>query len=272
MRAILITLLLLNTVWSSLRAQTEELAEIAVEGANLYSSEMASWYGTDLALEKYPNLKDELGGYFSYTKGDSAICVFYSREEHPGVICAVSFDASYRLDKAKVVADRRAFTPEEAILYGMRAVAQQAIRTDTLFKHYKNTSLNIIPLVRNNVRKVYVLTGPSVSGVVIFGNDYLLTFDQQNKLTGTKKLHKDIMVLKYSKPEDSVTTMHTHLPETGAFITATDICTLRLYEKFAGWKEHLVVSQTDVSLWNCEHDILVGRPRNEWEKQAKNNE
>jgi len=269
MRAILITLFLLNTVWNSVRAQTAELAEIGVEGANLFSSEMASWYGTDLALEKYPKLQDELGGYFSYTKGDSAICVFYSRDEHPGVICAVSFDASYRLDKAKVVADRRAFTPEETILYGMRAAAKEAIRTDTLFKHYKNTSLNIIPLVRNNVRKVYVLTGPSVSGVVIFGNDYLLTFDQQNKLTGTKKLHKDIMVLKYADPKDSVTTMHTHLPESGHFITATDICTLRLYEKFAGWKQHLVISDTDVSVWNCAYDILVGRPREEWERQRE---
>lgn len=72
--------------------------------------------------------------------------------------------------------------------------------------------------------------------------------------------------------KDSVTTMHTHLPETGRFITATDICTLRLYEKFAAWKRHIVVSKTDVSIWDCEHDILVGRPREEWGKQAKNNE
>ncbi|TWV93326.1 hypothetical protein [Chitinophaga pinensis] len=272
MRTILITLILLNTIWGSLCAQTEELTEIAIEGANLFSSEMASWYGTDLALQKYPKLQEELGGYFSYTKGDAAICAFYSKEEQPAVICTVSFDADYRLDKAIIAADRRAFTPEEQILYGMRVVAQQAIKTDTLFKHYRNTNLNIIPLVRNNVRKVYVLTGPNVSGVVIFGNDYLLTFDEHNKLTGTKKLHKDIMVLKYSKVEDSATTMHTHLPETGPFITATDICTLRLYEKFAGWKEHVVVSQTDVSIWNCAHDILVGRPRKEWEKQGQNNE
>lgn len=272
MRTILITLLLLSTVCNHLRAQMEELTEIAVEGANLYSSEMASWYGTDLAFEKYPTLRDESGGYFSYTKGDSAICIFYSREERPGVICAVSFDASYRPDRAKVVAERRVFTPEEAILHGMRTAAKEAIRTDTLFKHYQNTSLNIIPLVRNNVRKVYVLTGPGVSGIVIFGNDYLLTFDQQNKLTGTKKLHKDIMVMKYNKAEDSVTTVHTHLPETGRFITATDICTLRLYEKFAAWKRHIVVSKTDVSIWDCKRDILAGIPKEEWEKQAKSNE
>jgi hypothetical protein len=37
--------------------------------------------------------------------------------------------------------------------------------------------------------------------------------------------------------------MHSHLPETGDFITPTDICTLMPYEKFANWKTHNVVSK-----------------------------
>lgn len=245
----------------------EELAEIAVEGENLYKSEMASWYGTDLALEKFPELRDEFGGYFSYTSGDSAICVFYSREEQAGVICTISFDETYNLGRAKIVHNRRTFTPQEEDLYEMRKIAVEAIRTDTFFKQYTNTHLNIIPLIRNNVRKVYVLTGPKVSDIVIFGNDYLLSFDEKNRLTGTRKLHKDVIVVNYSKEGDSATTAHTHLPETGRFITATDICTIRLYEKFTGWKSHFVISKTDISMWDCKRDILVGLPREEWEKQ-----
>ena len=50
--------------------------------------------------------------------------------------------------------------------------------------------------------------------------------------------------------------MHSHLPETGDFITATDICTLMLYEKFAKWKTHNVVSEKYLSIWNCETDKL----------------
>ena len=50
--------------------------------------------------------------------------------------------------------------------------------------------------------------------------------------------------------------MHNHLPETGDFITPTDICTLMLYEKFAGWKNHIVVSKKYMSIWNCKADEL----------------
>jgi hypothetical protein len=51
--------------------------------------------------------------------------------------------------------------------------------------------------------------------------------------------------------------MHSHLPETGDYITATDICTLMLYEKFAKWKTHNVVSKKYLNIWNCETDQLT---------------
>ena len=54
--------------------------------------------------------------------------------------------------------------------------------------------------------------------------------------------------------------MHTHLPETGDFITAADICTLMLYEKFAKWKSHNVVSKNYLNIWNCETDQLTVLP------------
>jgi len=47
------------------------------------------------------------------------------------------------------------------------------------------------------VKKVYVLTGPQQNGVVIFGNDYLLTFDKNNKLTLKKQLHRNIISIKF---------------------------------------------------------------------------
>lgn len=47
------------------------------------------------------------------------------------------------------------------------------------------------------------------------------------------------------------TTIHSHLPETGDYITATDICTLMLYEKAAKWKSHNVVSEKFLNIWDC---------------------
>lgn len=149
----------------------------------------------------------------------------------------------------------------------MRKLALAEIRSDTLFKTYKNTDLNLIPLIDGESRKVYVLTGPKQSGVVIFGNDYLLTFDTDNKLTAKKRLHKNIIPiyfesddLKGMKVEGA---MHSHLPETGDFITATDICTLMLYSKFAKWKTHSVYSKKYLNVWNCETNELTVIPNEE---------
>jgi hypothetical protein len=55
--------------------------------------------------------------------------------------------------------------------------------------------------------------------------------------------------------------MHSHLPETGDFITATDICTLMLYEKFAKWEQHIVVSEKYMNIWNCRTDQLTVVPK-----------
>ncbi len=99
------------------------------------------------------------------------------------------------------------------------------MRSDTLFQIYENTNLNLI-LISNGEKKVYILTGPQQSGVVIFGNDYLVTFDKANKLIGKKRLHKNIIPLPYEGTDDEKKTegtVHSHLPETGDFITATDI-------------------------------------------------
>jgi len=55
--------------------------------------------------------------------------------------------------------------------------------------------------------------------------------------------------------------MHTHLPETGDLITSTDICTLMLYQKFAGWISHIVVSEKFMNIWTCESNSLAVIPR-----------
>lgn len=114
-------------------------------------------------------------------------------------------------------------------------------------------NFNIIPIIKGKEQKVYVLTGPKKSGVVIFGNDYLINFDTRGNISNIKQLHKNIIPIDYGEDGE---TIHNHLPETGEFITATDICTLMLYEKYAKWKNHIVASQKYLSIWNCKTDEL----------------
>lgn len=249
---------------------TEQARPIVAEGKRLYKSEMASWNGTDLFFTKYTD-RTNIGGYFSYTINDTSKCIFFSKTDNPKVIGTISFDSTYNTKKAITDLTERDFTLFEKDLYTIRKLALTEINSDTLFKLYKNTNLNLIPLKNDNEKKVYVLTGSEQSGVVIFGNDYLLTFDQDNKLTSKKQLHRNIIPISYGEKETDGKkiegSVHVHLPETGDFITATDICTLMLYEKFAKWKQHNVVSKNYLNIWNCLTNELTVVPLGQLDKQ-----
>jgi hypothetical protein len=275
----LLTLLSLSVFGQS--NPTEEAQPIVAEGKLLYKSEMASWHGTDLFLENYKD-KENIGGYFSYTDNTTSKCIFFSKGNKPKVIGTISFDSTYNTKTANVSLTERDFTKTESDLYEIRELALTEINSDTLFRTYKNTNLNLIPLINGQDKKVYVLTGPQNNGVVIFGNDYLLTFDDNNKLLVKKQLHKNIIPVYYGGKEEegkkSVGAMHSHLPETGQFMTATDICTLLLYEKFAKWEQHIVVSEKYMNIWSCKTDQLTVIPRdvvdkinNDQEKRRKKN-
>ena len=271
--------LFLTFVSLSAGAQTDlqtRIKTIVDEGKRLYRSEMASWYGTDLFLVNYKS-RTNVGGYFSFTtKEDVSKCIFFSKGEKPKVIGTISFDKTFNPELAKIDLNEREFTANENDLYVLRKVALATINTDTLFKRYSNTDLNLIPLVYNNEKKVYVLTGPKQGGAVILGNDYLMTFDSNNQLIARKPLHKNIIPVPYAgKQSDGteiVSTIHSHLPETGDLITSTDICTLMLYEKFAKWKSHKVVSQKYLSTWDCAKDELTVVEMGAVEKMVKEQE
>lgn len=254
---------------------TDEAQPIVVEGKLMYKSEMASWYGTDLFLEKY-KAQENIGGYFSYTDKEFSKCIFFSKGEKPKVIGTISFDSTYNIKTAEVNLAERNFTKTENDLYEMRKLASIEINSDTLFKSYKNTNLNVIPLIIGKDKKVYVLTGPQESGVVIFGNDYLLKFDANNKLLIKKQLHMNIIPVYYGGKEEkdkpTFGAVHSHLPETGQFMTATDICTLMLYEKFAKWEQHMVVSEKYMNIWNCKTDQLTVIPKDVVDKINKDQE
>lgn len=233
---------------------------IVDEGKKLYKSEMASWYGTDVFLAEYKE-KGDIGGYFSYVEGGFAKCIFFSKSNEPKVIGTITFDSLYDVSTAKKDLEQRDFTIVESGMYAIRKIALTTVNSDSLFKTYQNTSLNVVPLIDELGKRVYVLTGPKQNGVIIFGNDYLLSFDDHNTLVGKKQLHKNIIPINFGGTEEEgkevEATIHSHLPETGDFITATDICTLMLYEKFTKWKQHNVVSKNYLNIWDCKKDQLA---------------
>lgn len=218
-------------------------------------------------LAKFGDRQQNVGGYFSYLANSKAVCVFFSQGDKPKIIGTFTFDSTYNVNTATVDGAERELTKQEFDLLTIRQSALAEYQADTLFKRYKDMSPNFIPLDDEKGKRVYVLTGPQKQGVVVFGNDYLLTYDKDNKLKSKRRLHKNIIPTEYGKKDGKVVigAMHTHLPETGDIITATDICTLRLYEKYAQWGQYLVFSDKNVSLWDCKKDQLVVMSRKAWE-------
>lgn len=245
---------------------TEEAQPIVQEGKQLFKSELASWIGTDLFLAEYKN-RQNIGGYFSYTENDSAICVFFSRSEPIKIIGTIRFDSTLAPGTVVVSIEERDFSANETAYFKLRNAGIAVIdeNKDDFFQFYKGTNFNVIPLITETERKMYVLTAPTASGVVLFGNDYLLTFDTANVLINKVKLHANLIPIEYGNEkegEEIEGTVHNHLPETGDFITATDICTLMLYTEYTKWKTHNVVSEKYLNIWDCVQNTLVVVPLN----------
>lgn len=261
----LICLFLTGIANISSQNKNSEIDTAVREGEYMYRLEMASWNGNDIFLQNYEN-KNRIGGYFSYIANDSVTCVFYAKGDYPMVLGSVTFDFTFKPQDATMRVGERNFDENENELYTIRRKAVLALNNDTIFKGYNNTSLNLIPMVYEGRKKVYVLTGPRSTGVVILGNDYLIKFDEYNDITDIKRLHRNIIPIEYDNNKPNNATMHTHGEETGEFITPTDICTLMLYAPFAGWKTHYVVSKDYVCIWDCTKNELAITTRLAWDK------
>jgi hypothetical protein len=235
---------------------------IADEGKRLYKCEMASGFGTSALQERYPGKIKEIGGYFSYPERSKMKCIVYSIDAIPDALATVTLDSSFDIKTADVNITRRPLTAYEKILCSMRKAAFDKINFDTSFKTPDNAALILIPLIEGKAKKVYAITevGPDFPEQIIFGNDYLFTFNDSNKIQSLRPLHKSITAIPCCKNGDGgsrlTATTHAHPAGTSDLITPTDICTMLLYQKFTGWQKHVVVGQKNVSIWNCTNNTL----------------
>ena len=230
--------------------------EITEEGITLYRSEMASWYGSDVFVENYKQ-KENIAGYFSYIDGNVPKCVFFSKDRK--VIGTISFPTSYNPKDAKLDLTERTFTPTETKYFDIRQKALNRINSDPVFKRFNNANFNIVPIVTKEEQKVYVITGTNVDNVVLFGNDYLISFDKTNEISKVQPLHKSLLPQNIidEKVGKTISGIHSHILDDWQFMTPTDICTLMLYQKFTDWESYTVISKEFTSSWNAQSNFLT---------------
>lgn len=230
--------------------------QITEEGITLYRSEMASWYGTDVFLANYQN-RENIGGYFSYIDDSVPKCIFFSKTNK--VIGTIAFPTNYKPENASIDLKERDFTDLENEYAAIRNKALEKIKVDTIFKHYNNTNFNLVPVIKNNSKKVYVLTGHNDNNLVLFGNDYLIDFNKNNEIKKVQRLHKSLITQKIAddKVGKTVSGVHSHILEDWPYMTPTDICTLMLYQNLTNWESYNVVNKKYFSIWNSKNNNLV---------------
>lgn len=267
---ITVTLLLLSSLSGFGQGKIEKLKDQVVKEAFLlYESEKASWHGTDLFLEKFTD-RTKIGGYASYTDGDNPKCIFVSKDDKTKVIGTMTFDKNFDLKTATTDLTERALTKTEKEYIALREKAFERINNDTIFTLYKNTNFNVVPLISDKEKKVYVLTASTENGKVIYGNDYLIEFTTKGEIKKTSRLHKSMLSFDFGdKEKQMISAMHSHLPEYNELMTPTDICTTMLYQDYTKWENHTVLSKKYVSIWDCEKKALVVLTREAWEKIGK---
>ena len=278
MKQIVLSLAIFCACLEIASAQTGDVSRITdsieTEGKTLYKSETASWYGTDIFLARFKNKQSRRGGYISYDTGKGMNNIFFSNDPEPVVLATMSFPYNVKPENCKIDSTERKFSDMESQLYRIRKIALTSLlaNKDSIFRFYRNTGINPIPIIINGQNRVYILTSPHENGQVLFGNDYLLTFDKNDQITATKRFHKSLITISYRKsPSDTshsaqVAAVHNHLKDGDQFITATDICTLMLYEKFTTWQEYIVITPTYASIWDCKTNHLSAINMEAWNK------
>jgi len=272
MKKIIIALLLLAS--SLIYSQNKETEKILSEGKLLFRMEKGSWYGTDDMLARFKTKKDSVGGYLSYETDDNTInMIFFSRFDSDKILIRYEFDSLPKPEPIKIDTLNQNATNLERNLISIRQDARDRAyaNEDKFFNFHDNTSLNFIPLIADKEKSVFVLTGPQVSGIVLLGNDYKLSYDKKNEFKKKEKIHNTILQFPYTsenKENPTVSTIHSHIIT--EYISSTDICTLLLYKKYVEWNQHIVMSEKEVSIFDLEKESLFTMKRKAWEKIYSN--
>jgi hypothetical protein len=234
MRMLIVLLLVFSSGKALAQADTLSEADLRLqlnavleEARLLYKFERAAWVSTDLVMED-PALANRFGGYFVYEVNGRIKAIILDKM-HSMVLATYTFHKNFEKPKSSKVKPRPLTTKESELLDMRRLVLKNANQTADGLSAPKGFSLNIIFMPFDNQYKLYVLTGTNQQGVIPFGNDYLFTADQKGTITSWQKFHSRLIPVFIKMDEmDAIEISHSHLPTT-PLMTATDICTFRLY-------------------------------------------
>ncbi len=221
------------------RELQEKLDSVITEGNLLYKYEKAAWTSTDLALAD-KKIKKNYGDYLTYQTDNGFKAIILGKN---GQTCIGEYEFVLDFENPDFSSmQERDLNSNEKILLGIRKTMLAQLKNYDVSVP-KGYALNMILIPFGDEYKLYVITATSQSNVIPFGNDYLFIADKNGRIQSWQKFHSRLIPGNIIGPngEKVVMLMHSHL-RTTPFITATDICTFKLYAPLCSQNEFSVYS------------------------------
>lgn len=209
----------------------QKLDSIKAEGNRLFSLENAAWHSSDLVKEDN-KVRNIVGKYLTYKTNDSVKAVFLNKMQDK-IVAEYIFKNDHK-KPVKINLNERNLNGLEIDLKNVRSkIIEQLADPKYEVGSYDGFNLNVIIIPAEQGKfKTYLISGTSSNGVIPFGNDYIFISDKNGVILEHKKFHSRLIPTQ-NPPGGGTITMatHSHL-RTNPFISATDICTFKLYAPF----------------------------------------
>lgn len=218
-----------------------KLDSIVAEADLMYKYEKAVWNSTDLLMAD-ESLKKEYGGYVVRHSGDSIFVTYLDENQKVGIARYIYIATNLNKPIHVCLESSPVKVLEKELLDIKIKMINQLSDSKYKVTITQGFNPNFVLFKENSMFKLYLIMGTSESGVIPFGNDYLFWADSQGIITNWKKFHSR-MIPTYAKGpngEKVVSSSHSHL-KTTPYITATDICTFRLYGELCEMEEFSVL-------------------------------
>jgi hypothetical protein len=239
---LLIIIFISTLSYSQSNSLKVKLDSIIKEAELLYNYEKVAWNSTDLLMSKR-KLKKQYGGYLIHHSNDTIFASFIDKKQKKR-IARYSFTTTNLKTPFNSNFELKSLSETEKELLDIKNKILNQLSDKKYEVRFPNGfNPNLVLIKNSNEFKLYILMGTSESGVIPFGNDYLFRADSSGKIIKWRKFHSRLIPAQTEMPGIGKITsaIHSHL-RTTPYITATDICTFRLYAEFTEIKSFKVYS------------------------------
>lgn len=218
-----------------------KLDSILVEADLMYKYERSVWNSTDLLMSN-KELKMNFGGYIVYHSNDTITVTYLGKGQKESIArYGYKFGDIDKTFFTKIETSR--LTTQERELFEIKEkIVKQLSKSKYEVTFPQGYNPNLVLINESNEYRLYIIMGTTESGVIPLGNDYMFKADSKGNITDWKKFHSRMIPIFAEFEGQKVTeSSHSHL-RTTPYITATDICTFRLYAQYTELEEFSVFS------------------------------